>query len=89
MGNEGDRLIVGRYNPAPPTYTPLLTLTADSAWTHHWVLLDESESYSGPLGIYLQAEQAGSSPMQVHLDEVNVGKSPGGPNRVYLPIISK
>ena len=87
MGSAGDHLVVGRTQPNP---TPLLTLTkSNGGWTHYYVELGVGEVYTGPLGIFFQAAQAGSNPMQVYLDEVSVGKSPGGPNKMYLPMIIK
>jgi hypothetical protein len=87
MGSAGDHLIVGR---TQPDLSPLLTLTeSNGGWTHYYVELGVGEVYTGPLGIFFQATQAGSNPMEVYLDEVSVGKSPGGPYKTYLPIILK
>jgi hypothetical protein len=84
--NPGDSLVVGTF--AGTTYTPLATLTGAPGWQHYHVHLAGNQSFTGPLGIFFRATQATATPMQAYLDEVSVGKGPGGPLKSFLPLIS-
>ncbi len=77
--SSGAHLLVGRDSP-------LLTISSPYPdWTHFYVPLDVDEIYTGTLTVFFQASS--SSAMQVYIDEVSVGRSPGGPIKTYCPII--
>lgn len=82
---QGGPLSVGRTEPDPVALPPITGAYPD--WTHFHIPLDVGEVYTGTLGISFEA--SASSNMQVYIDEVSVGRSPGGPNKTYCPVIFK
>ncbi len=53
------------------------------------LLLLSQDVYSGPLGVQYVVNQVDLTPTLFYLDEVTFGRSWGGPNRIYLPIMIK
>ena len=83
--SSGAHLLVGR---SAPNSAPLLIIdSVHSEWTHFYVPLDVDEVHTGSLGIFFQA--SATSTMEVYLDEVSVGRSPGGPIKSYCPVMLK
>lgn len=78
LGN-GAHLLVGRSSP-------LLTIASPyPEWSHFYVPLDLAQIYTGTIQVFFQASS--SSTMKVYIDEVSVGRSPGGPIKTYCPIV--
>jgi hypothetical protein len=82
--NPGDRLIAGLYKEADCVALPVqpAEVAVGSGWAHYYALLDGSEDFDGLLDICFRAEQAGSAPMRVYLDEISVLK-------IYAPLLLK
>lgn len=66
--------------------TNIFTTSANGDWQHVVLPLNLTEVYTGPVGMRFSL-QSDSSPATVYLDEVSLGASWGGANRVYLPVI--
>jgi hypothetical protein len=60
-------------------------------WQHGWYSLGAGDAYfTGTVTIQLEVWNDGDgSPTTVFLDEVSLGRTPGGPFRTYLPLVSK
>lgn len=69
--------------------TNSLTTSANGDWQQAWLPLNLTEVYTGPLGVRFSLTQNGPTQTTVYLDEVSLGSSWGGPNRVNLPLILK
>jgi hypothetical protein len=63
------------------------TTSTNGDWQQAWLPLNLSEVYTGPVGVNFSLTQTGPTPATVYLDEVSLGGSWGGPERVNLPII--
>ncbi len=71
------------------TWTVIPSLDVDG-WTHFWTPVGPADTYvSGTLSVQFRVYDDGGEETVVHLDEVSVGATPGGPYRVYLPATSK
>ena len=70
------------------TLTP--SLSADG-WKHQWYSLGVDDAFfTGTVTIYFEVWNDGDeSPTTVYLDEASVGRTPGGPFRIYFPLIGK
>jgi hypothetical protein len=70
------------------TFTP--SLAADG-WQHQWYSLGVGEAYfTGTVTIYFNVRNDGDeSPTTVYLDEASLGRTPGGPFRTHLPLVSR
>jgi hypothetical protein len=60
-------------------------------WQHAWYSLGVGDAYfTGTVTIQLEVWNDGDgSPTAVFLDEVSLGRTPGGPFRTYLPLVGK
>ena len=60
-------------------------------WQHAWYSLGAGDAYfTGTVTIQLEVWNDGDgSPTTVFLDEVSLGRTPGGPFRTYLPLVGK
>lgn len=69
-------------------FTP--SLDADG-WQHKWYSLGVADAYfTGTVTIHFEVRNDGDEfPTTVYLDEVSVGRTPGGPFRTYLPLVSR
>lgn len=64
----------------------LLTVTDSAGWTHYWAPFEiASQVYTGQLDVRFACQGGGD----VYLDEVSVGKSPGGPIETSAPYVVK
>jgi len=74
--------------PLSLAFTP--SLDADG-WQHQWYSLGVADAYfTGTVTIHFEVWNDGDeSPMTVYLDEASVGRTPGGPFRTYLPLVSR
>lgn len=102
-GADGSRLTAQIFGPASlaPT-TPLTFTAATNGWQFAWLPLNlrnapggtgyfisPTNVYSGEVGVRFSVTQAGAPGTRFCLDEVSLGRSWGGPNKVLLPLISK
>jgi hypothetical protein len=72
------------------TVTQIYTPSLDgSDWQHLWFYPDPNEAYfTGTVTIHFQLTDDGDGAVTtVYLDEVSLGRTPGGPFRGYLPMI--
>lgn len=60
-------------------------------WQHQWYSLGVGEAYfTGTVTIQFEVWNDGDeSPTTVYLDEVSLGRTPGGPFRFYMPLVGK
>jgi hypothetical protein len=65
------------------------TSTTGGEWTFVWLPLEFSEVYSGPAVVRFSLNQPETGQTIVYLDEVSLGAAWGGPNKNFLPVISK
>jgi hypothetical protein len=74
--------------PMSLTFPP--PLDADG-WQHQWYSLGVDDAYfTGTVTIHFEVRNDGDeSSTTVYLDEASVGRTPGGPFRTYLPIVSR
>ncbi len=93
----GDSVVseqLDRGGPETPV-TPqslLFTPSLDAAgWQHQWYSLGTGDAYfTGTVTIELEVWNDGDeSAMTVYLDEVSLGRTPGGPLRVFFPLVSR
>jgi hypothetical protein len=70
------------------TFTPALD---GEGWQHQWYSLGVGEDYfTGTVTIRFEVWNDGDElDTTVYLDEVSLGRTPGGPFRMYFPIIRK
>jgi len=60
------------------------------SWTHFWTYAGPPESaITGTLSLEFLVHDDGAAPTVVHIDEVSVGATPGGPYRMYMPFAFK
>jgi hypothetical protein len=76
---------------ATSTSLALTPVLEADGWQHQWYSLGVGEAYfTGTVTIQFEVWNDGDeSPTTVYLDEVSVGRTPGGPFRTYFPLISK
>jgi len=69
-------------------FTPAMDL---EGWQHQWYSLGTGDAYfTGTVTIQLEVWNDGDgSPTTVYLDEMSLGRTPGGPFRTYLPLVGK
>ena len=74
--------------PSSLSFTP--TLDAQG-WQHQWYGLGVDDAYfTGTVTISFKVRDDGDeSPTTVYLDEASVGRTPGGPYRIYFPLVGK
>ena len=74
--------------PLDLAFTPPLDA---AGWRHQWYSLGVGEAYfTGTVKIHFEVRNDGDdSAATVYLDEASVGRTPGGPFRTYLPLISR
>lgn len=66
------------------------SFTTPGDWQFVSLPLNQSEVYTGPILVSFDLTQSGGlSDTVVYVDEVSVGKSWGGPNKSYLPVVLK
>jgi hypothetical protein len=70
------------------TFTPALD---GDGWQHQWYSLGVGEDYfTGPVTVRFELWNDGDeSTTVVYLDEVSLGRTPGGPFKFYFPLIRK
>jgi hypothetical protein len=70
------------------TFSPSLDA---EGWQHQWYSLGVGEDYfTGAVTIQFEVSNDGDeSTTTVYLDEVSLGRTPGGPFKMYFPIIQK
>ena len=79
----------------PETADPLIlsfTPSLDAqGWQHQWYGLGVDDAYfTGTVTISFELRDGGDeSPTTVYLDEASVGRTPGGPHRIYIPFAGK
>lgn len=104
-GNNGSQLTARVSGPSPLTQTiPLTFSTATNGWQFAWLPFDFSgavppigsgyfisptDVYTGDINISFSVTQTGAPGARFCLDEVSLGRSWGGPNKVLLPLISR
>ena len=76
---------------ATPTSLALTPSLEADGWQHQWYSLGVGDDYfTGTVTIYFEVWNDGDeSPTTVYLDEASVGRTPGGPFRIYFPLIGK
>jgi hypothetical protein len=69
-------------------FTPAMDV---EGWQHQWYSLGAGDAYfTGTVTIQLEVWNDGDEvSTKVFLDEVSLGRTPGGPFRTYLPIVGK
>ena len=62
-------------------------LQTDSRWHHFWALVDPPRAaFDGTVTAdFRLGDQSSGEPLEVFVDEVSVGSTPGGPWGIYLP----
>ena len=101
-GNGDDTLVVqiagdsvsqpgGSQSVVLPATQPLTITQTTAGWQHVALplALTGTDIYSGNLSLQFSVDRAGMTPTIFYLDEISFGRSWGGPNRVYLPLILK
>ena len=75
-------------DPASLAFTPSLDT---DGWQHQWYSLGVGDAYfTGTVTIRFEVWNDGDElPTTVYIDEVSVGRTPGGPFRAYFPLINK
>ena len=70
------------------TFEPVLDA---EGWQHQWYSLGIDDAYfAGTVEISFRLSNDGDEfPTTVYLDEVSVGRTPGGPYRAYLPLVRR
>lgn len=82
----------GGYEPSSTEQSLVFTPTlAVEGWQHQWYSIGAADAYfTGTVTIQLEVWNDGDGlPTSVYVDEVSLGRIPGGPFRTYLPIIGK
>jgi hypothetical protein len=94
-GDSGDRFNVvvtvaagaGQPVTATQVFTPSLDL---DGWGHAWYPLDAPDgAVSGRVTVQFLVRDEGEAATLVTLDEVSLGAMPGGPRRVYFPLVAR
>jgi len=70
------------------TFTPALT---EEGWQHLWYAVGPAESFlSGTVSVLFEVWSDGQgASADVHVDQVSMGATPGGPFKTYLPAVTK
>jgi hypothetical protein len=78
-------------SPAPPlTQTLVFTPSWDTGgWRHEWYPVGiEDAAITGTVSLaFLLRDDGDAQVAAVHVDEVSFGSTPGGPHKVYLPVV--
>ena len=84
-GDSGSQAIAA---PQSVVFSPALDV---EGWQHQWYSLGAGDAYfTGTVTIQLEVWNDGDgSPTTVYVDEVSLGRTPGGPFRTYLPIVGE
>jgi hypothetical protein len=90
QSTDGDDVFTVRFTVDGESLAFTPSLDGDG-WQRQWYSLGVGEEYfTGPVAIHFDVWNDGDeSPTTVYLDEVSVGRTPGGPFRVYFPLINK
>jgi len=90
QSSDGDDVFTVTLTVAGESQTFPVSLDGDG-WQHQWFSLGVGEEYfTGTVTIRFEVENDGDeSATAVYLDEVSLGRTPGGPFKFYFPIIGK
>jgi len=90
QSSDGDDVFTVTLNVAGESQTIPVSLDGDG-WQRQWYSLGVGEDYfTGPVTVRFELSSDGEEPATaVYLDEVSLGRTPGGPFKFYFPIIRK
>ena len=90
QSSGGDDVFTVTLNVAGESQTIPVSLDGDG-WQRQWYSLGVGEDYfTGPVTVRFELSSDGEEPATaVYLDEVSLGRTPGGPFKFYFPIIRK
>jgi hypothetical protein len=88
-GDDNDNFTAELLGSDGLTVVNSFSASSNSDWQQAWLPLNLTEVYTGPVGVRFSLTQTGPTQTVIYLDEVSLGGSWGGPNRVNLPIILK